>query len=200
MAKLALNQRSLHFESTRLAAFQRFLPAVDLKRRQLIAERNIARQRLARLEQEVAALGAEVVASLPMLADLELDLARLVDVQRVDVAQENLLGAHLPVLREVIVQAVPVPLLGTPAWLGFAQDLMARAVARELELRIAAKRVECLDHAVRKATQRFNLFDKVLVPRSRAAIRRISLFLADQSRAAVVRAKIAKSRRVEGDR
>ena len=39
-----------------------------------------------------------------------------------------------------------------------------------------------------------NLFDKVLIPRTRANIRQIQLFLSDQSTAAVVRAKIAKSR------
>jgi V/A-type H+-transporting ATPase subunit D len=37
-----------------------------------------------------------------------------------------------------------------------------------------------------------NLFEKVLVPRTRNNIRRIRIYLSDSERAAVVRAKIAK--------
>jgi V/A-type H+-transporting ATPase subunit D len=50
--------------------------------------------------------------------------------------------------------------------------------------------------AVQKITQRVNLFDKMLIPRTRENIRKIGIFLADSERAAVVRAKIAKSRRL----
>ena len=44
-------------------------------------------------------------------------------------------------------------------------------------------------------TQRFNLFDKVLIPRARDNIRRIAIYLADAERAAVVNSKIAKRKR-----
>ncbi len=68
-----------------------------------------------------------------------------------------------------------------------------------LELRVARqveqRRLELLDAAVRKVTQRVNLFEKVLIPRSREHIRRIGIALSDAERAAVVRAKIAKGKR-----
>jgi V/A-type H+-transporting ATPase subunit D len=52
-----------------------------------------------------------------------------------------------------------------------------------------------LDDAVHKVTQRVNLFEKVLIPRTREHIRRIRIYLADAERAAVVRSKIAKRKR-----
>ena len=44
-------------------------------------------------------------------------------------------------------------------------------------------------------TQRFNLFDKVLIPRTRTNIRKISIYLADAERAGVVKSKIAKRKK-----
>ena len=52
MSRLPLNQTSLHEQSKRLSAFERFLPSVDLKRRQLIAERNKAIRALAERRED----------------------------------------------------------------------------------------------------------------------------------------------------
>ena len=49
--------------------------------------------------------------------------------------------------------------------------------------------------AVRRITQRVNLFEKVLIPQADTNIQRIQIYLADAERAAVVRSKIAKAKR-----
>jgi V/A-type H+-transporting ATPase subunit D len=49
--------------------------------------------------------------------------------------------------------------------------------------------------AVRRVTQRVNLFEKVLIPRARHDIARIRIFLSDLERSAVVTSKIAKAKR-----
>ena len=48
--------------------------------------------------------------------------------------------------------------------------------------------------AERRITQRVNLFEKILIPRSRKNIQRIQIWLGDQERSAVVQAKLAKAR------
>ncbi len=67
-----------------------------------------------------------------------------------------------------------------------------------LELRVRVqveqRRLGLLEAAVRRVTQRVNLFDKVLIPRTRDNIKRIKVYLADNERAGVVRAKLAKKR------
>jgi V/A-type H+/Na+-transporting ATPase subunit D len=50
---------------------------------------------------------------------------------------------------------------------------------------------------VKKVTQRVNLFEKVLIPRTQAHIRKIQIFLGDAERAGVVTAKLAKAKQVE---
>lgn len=198
MARLPLNQTSLHSQSKRLAAFERFLPSVDLKRRQLIAERNKAIRSLAERRSQFEAVIERVSVELPMLARGPEDLSGLVTVTGCDVVEENLMGVRLPVLREVCCQQRPYALLARPPWVDRLAEFLADAMELQLQCRVDAERLRLLEEAVRKSTQRFNLFDKVLIPQTRANIRQIRLFLADQSTAAVVRAKIAKSRGAEG--
>jgi len=194
MARLPLNQTSLHEQSKRLAAFERFLPSVDLKRRQLIAERNKAIRTLAERRAQLEAVRERVAAEIPMLAEAPEDLTGIVTVQDREVVEENVMGLRLPVLKTVQLNQRPYPVLGRPPWIDRLVDFMVDAFELELHYRVDTERLRLLEEAVRKSTQRFNLFDKVLIPRTRANIRQIRLFLADQSTAAVVRAKIAKSR------
>jgi V/A-type H+-transporting ATPase subunit D len=198
MARLPLNQTSLHSQSKRLAAYERFLPSVDLKRRQLIAERNKATRALAERREQLQVVIDRVVEELPMLAGGPVDLDDLVKVAGCEYGEENLMGVVLPTLGEVRFDRRPYSLLARPPWVDRLVDFLADTLELELQCRVDAERLRILEEAVRKSTQRFNLFDKVLIPRTRANIRQIRLFLADQSTAAVVRAKIAKSRNAGG--
>ena len=196
MARLPLNQTSLHEQSKRLAAFERFLPSVDLKRRQLIAERNKAIRAVAERREQLETVIERVTAEIPMLAEGPEDLTGMVTVQDRDIGEENMMGVRLPVLKGVQIHQRPYPLLGRPPWIDRLVDFLVDALELELRYQVDTERLRLLEEAVRRSTQRFNLFDKVLIPRTRANIRQIRLFLADQSTAAVVRAKIAKSRNV----
>ena len=56
MARLSLNKAQLAREMTDLAMYRRFLPSLDLKRQQLIAERKKTESRIAEIEAGIAAL------------------------------------------------------------------------------------------------------------------------------------------------
>ena len=59
----------------------------------------------------------------------------------------------------------------------------------------AVQRLDRLREAERTVTQRFNLFDKVLIPRTRSTIKKITIYLSDAERAGVVKSKIAKRKK-----
>ena len=52
--------------------------------------------------------------------------------------------------------------------------------------------MQVLDLAVRRITQRVNLFEKILIPTAKKNIQRIRIYLGDAERAAVVTSKLAK--------
>lgn len=197
MSKLALNKSSLHRQMARLKIFEHFLPSLDLKRRQVVMERARARQAAVWTREELETMLASVGRDLPMLANDSVDLAGLVRVESVDIVEESLVGIRLPTLRHVEVRTQPYSLLARPHWVDAVAARLERAIGLRLLVQVQEARAHLLDEAVRRLTQRVNLFEKVLIPQAREDIRRIRIHLADAERARVVQAKIAKRQRLE---
>lgn len=195
MARLALSKSSLSAQNRRLKTFERYLPSLDLKRRQLIAERAKAARAIETTEAEITELLQKVQEGLPMGSNEEVNIENLVHIARVELGEENVMGVRLPLIREVELKRADYALLAKPEWVdGFAWR-MEEMLQIRLRIQVERRRLMMLDEAVRTITQRVNLFDKVLIPQTRSNIRRIQIFLADGERAAVVRAKIAKGKR-----
>jgi V/A-type H+-transporting ATPase subunit D len=195
MPRLALNKASLSHQMRQLKTFERFLPSLDLKRRQLMAERARERVAMDATRQAIRELREAVAAQLPMLANREIDLAGLVRVQAVSMGEQNVMGTRLPRLEGVEVQVRDYGYLAKPHWVDRLVIELTRMLELEVQLAVQARRAVLLEEAVRKVTQRVNLFEKVLIPRARENIRRIRIYLGDAERAAVVRSKIAKRKR-----
>lgn len=200
MARLSLNKTALHRAQSRLRQFQRLLPSLDLKRRQLIAERRRARETLQASEAELDALVTRVRERLPMAGDDSLKIDNLARVTAVRLREHNLLGVHLPTLEGVDIDLADYPALTTPHWLDRYREVLRDALALTVRLQVERERLRRLERAVQRVTQRVNLFDKVLIPRTREHIRRIRIYLADGERSAVVRAKLAKRKQAQGAR
>jgi len=199
VSRLSLSKSTLHKAERQLKIYQRFLPSLDLKRKQLIAERVKARQALHETGNRLNELDSIIARELPMLADQEVGLEHLVTIAGSEVSEENVLGICLPILEQVYLKRRTYSFLIRPHWVDRVQELMAEALTLRLRMQVQQERQRRLEKAVRKITQRVNLFDKVLIPRMREHIRKIGIFLADGERAAVVRAKIAKIRRLTQD-
>jgi len=195
MARLQLSKSALSRERSNLRTFERFLPSLDLKRQQVMAERNKAARQLAQTRREITEQRKAAGDSIPMLANREVGLGDLARVTDVSLDVENVVGTRLPRLKAVTVEVRDYPLMGKPFWV----DTTAQALRQMLELRIRAqveeRRLALLEQAVKTITQRVNLFDKVLIPRARQNIKRIQIYLSDMQTAAVVRSKIAKRKR-----
>lgn len=194
MARLQLNKSSLAKQTADLAMYRRFLPSLDLKRQQLMAERAKAKEAQAAAEREIAKFRKEVGETLPMLANRDVDLSGIARLSHVELGTENLVGTRLPVLERIEVEVTPYALLAKPHWVDKATALMRDMLELRVRLQIARRRLTLLDKAVDTITQRVNLFDKVLIPRTRQNIKKISIYLSDEEMAAVVRSKLAKKK------
>jgi V/A-type H+/Na+-transporting ATPase subunit D len=195
MARLALNKSSLQKQRRRLANFERFLPSLDLKRRQLMMERAKASAELERAEAALEQFLDGIGERLPMLANREVDLTDLVRVSGLTHDVENVVGTRLPRLTGFEVELKSYSRLGRPQWVDGVAARLKECVALNLRVRFGRKRLEILQLAVRRITQRVNLFEKVLIPQTRASIKYIRIYLGDAERAAVVRSKVAKKKR-----
>jgi len=195
VAKVSLSKSSLSHQAQLLKSYQQFLPSLDLKRKQLMGERARAEAQLRTLGQRLAAARQQIAAALPMLGNADLDLDGLVTVKRVELVRENVMGTWLPTLAELEIAVRPYGYVSKPHWLEPLIEALRATARLRIEAMVAEQRTALLNAAVRTVTQRVNLFDKVLIPETRANIKRIRIALSDAERAAVVRSKIAKRKR-----
>lgn len=196
MAQLKLSKASLQQQRTKLKLYQKLLPSLELKRRQLTMELDKARRQYESIRTEVERLESRVGAELPMLANTEIDLKGLVQMTSLSLGQENVVGVRLPLLEEVEWQVADYSPIAKPAWVDALVDRLRDAAEGRIRIQVAAQRVRILERAERRVTQRVNLFEKILIPRTQRNIGRIQIWLGDMSRAAVVQAKLAKARQV----
>ena len=193
MAKLNLSKSGLQKQREDLNLYQRVLPSLDLKRMQLMGELKRAQQQLTEAEAEVLQLNQRVAEQLPMLANRRMDVSGLVQVEAIEIVEENLVGVKLPALEQVNCKVVEYSLLAKPHWVDMLVEQLKEMVEQKTRVRVAAERVRLLEQAVRKVTQRLNLFEKILIPTAKANIKKIQIYLADAERAIVVNSKITKN-------
>jgi V/A-type H+-transporting ATPase subunit D len=195
MAQLTLSKSALQDQRRKLASYKRFLPSLELKRQQLVGERARAVAELAEAETALDGFLSDIGERLPMLANREIDLDGLVELVSLEQDRQNVVGVWLPRLVSFEVKVKDYSRLGRPAWVDVAAARLRDCVELNLRVRFARERVRILEKGVRQITQRVNLFDKILIPRTRRSIQRIQIYLGDTERAAVVRSKVAKRKR-----
>ena len=192
MARLPLNKAALSRRKRDLATYNQFLPSLDLKRKQLIAARGEAKAELARLEEEERTLHARIGADLPMLADESVKVEGLVRVAGLDLDETTVAGVAVPVVGEIRLETRDHGRLVTPHWLDRLAETWREALRLAIEIRVCRARLSRIAEALATVTQRINLFEKVLIPRTEREISRIAIALEEAERAGVIRAKVAK--------
>ncbi len=193
MEKVALNKSALQKERDKLKLYERLLPSLDLKRRQLSLELARARAVLAKSQAEFERMEVRAAEQLPMLADIEKDLSGFVRIDSVQLDEENIVGVRLPILVEVACTISNYSMLAYPYWVDVLVERLKEMAEMQMKLHVLGERVRRLEIALRRNTQRVNLFEKILIPNTKKTIHQIQIYLGDAERSAVVRSKIAKA-------
>jgi len=101
MAKLKLSKSGLAEERSQLQLYEKTLPSLDLKRRQLAVELERARHAHAEAREAVAALETRIGEELPMLANPDIEVRGLVKMTAFELGEENVVGVRLPRLERI---------------------------------------------------------------------------------------------------
>ena len=197
MGKLKLSKSALQQERNQLKLYQRTLPSLDLKRRQLTVELAKARREYGEAQQAVDELETTIGQQLPMLANPDVEVAGLVTMTDFDMGEENVVGVRLPILNRIECSVADYSMLAKPAWVDVLVERLKDAAEQRTRVLVAAERVRILEVQEKRVTQRVNLFDKILIPNAKQNIQRIQIFLGDAERAAVVRSKLAKGKQAK---
>jgi V/A-type H+-transporting ATPase subunit D len=197
MAKELLNKSVLHRMQAQLTLYEKVLPSLDLKRKKLLAESGRTRQAQQQLRSEQEAYNDETARRYPMLLERTLGHQKLVRIEKIDESVRNVVGVRLPELTRVVFAPPAYTLLGTPAWTELLVTRMQTAVEMELEGDFIKRRIRLLERALKKVTQRVNLFEKVLIPQTKEQIKKTVIALEEVHRSSVIRSKLAKAKHRE---
>jgi V/A-type H+/Na+-transporting ATPase subunit D len=192
MARLSLNKSTLSEFVKQLKTYRNFLPSLDLKRRQLLSEQEKARRELLELDRREQTLRPMVDKQIPMLGYTHVNVRGIVRVTNAEVVEENVMGIRLPKLGRLEVKVSEYPFLAKPHWVDRVVRLLQEAIEIRMHRQVMERRLELLASSAKVISQRVNLFEKVLIPKTEANIQRIRVYLSDSERASIVRAKIAK--------
>ncbi len=190
--KLKLTKNQLKKEKDALKMFQRYLPMLQLKKQQLQLE--LARIKKQKEEREgiIKQARTEVEGWIEVFA--QSSLKGWLTVKKINTTVGNVAGVEIPVFQEAEIEKKPYDFIQTPLWVDFALEKIEAILREKAALSVLKRQEELVGEELRIATQRVNLFEKVMIPRTQENIRVIKIYLGDMQTAEVVRGKIAKAK------
>ncbi len=190
MIKFQYNKTSLQQIEKNLKMRQRTLPIIKSKETALRLEvkkcKAEADELEKKLQEQIAgyesmyALWGEFDTSLVALKDVELDVKKIA-------------GVRVPILSNIRLEVKPFGLFSSPKWYFDGINLLHGLVKTAVEREFVFAKLELLDHARKKTTQKVNLFEKVQIPGFQEAVRKIKRFMEDEENLSKSSQKILKA-------
>jgi V/A-type H+/Na+-transporting ATPase subunit D len=195
MAEIKLTKNELRSQQNRLNQLQKYLPTLQLKKAMLQVEVTEARLEIARCEEAYHRLHNEVEGYCSLLTEhISINISDSAKITQVKKRYENIAGVEVPYFESIAFADFSYNLFDTPPWVDpVAKGLRGLAEAK-VKIDIAEEKKTALEKELREVSIRVNLFEKILIPRSLANIKKIKVFLGDQQLAAVSQAKVAKAK------
>jgi len=193
MAKIKLTKNELKKQKDALKRYTRYLPTLELKKQQLLAEIRRVHDEIKASKDKLDALRKQLSAWVAVFAE-DVDVASLLELKEVITDTGNIAGINIPLFKKLEFEEKSYDLMEYPLWVDSGVEVAKDTIAFEKELEILNEQETLIREELRTTVQRINLFDKVMIPRSKESIRKIRIFMGDQDTAAVVRGKISKSK------
>lgn len=193
MAKIKLTKNELKNQKERLKRFTRYLPMLQLRKKQLQKEVNKISIDVNNLSDELSSFNQKIFSWVDLFAE-EIDLKQWLQVKEIITEPDNIAGVEIPRFKEIIFNENPHDLFRTPLWVDEGLKAVKQVIILKTKLQIKERQLEILKKELRIANQRVNLFEKIMIPKAKENIRIITIYLGDQQTQAVIRGKIAKAK------
>jgi V/A-type H+-transporting ATPase subunit D len=123
----------------------------------------------------------------------------LLKVTEVDIEVKKIAGVKTPVLRNVRFDVNRYSVFSQAAWVPSGIEMLKELVSLKISLELARKKVQILEYARKKTTQKVNLYEKVQIPEYKEAIRKIKRFLEDDENLSKSSQKILKMKLAQSE-
>lgn len=123
-------------------------------------------------------------------------VTNILTVRDVSMSVKKIAGVKTPILDSVEYEIREFSLFNQPGWFLDGIEYIKEVVKIALEREFYVRKMELLDQARKKTTQKVNLYEKVQIPGFQEAIRKIKRFLEDEENLSKSAQKIVKTRKM----
>ena len=189
--KFQYNKTALQSLDKQLKVRLRALPTLQNKEAALRLEVKKAKDEAEKLDEKLG----EKMKAYEKAMDLweEFDNS-LVKVDDVELSVKKIAGVKTPVLDDVKFEIAEFSVFNKPVWYLDGIDIVKQLAKIAIEREVFMRKMELLDYARKKTTQKVNLYEKVQIPGFEDAILKIKRFLEDEENLSKASQKIVKAR------
>lgn len=193
MAEIKFTKNALRGQEQKLKQLKSYLPTLQLKKKLLQFEVMLSHTRLEELFKNFQRKRNDVDKFSQLLTGLDNgNITEFLEIEHVGKNYENIAGIEVPLFEKVIFKLSGYSLFDTPAWMDRALYILRELIDIRQNMNVEEERKRALMKELRDVSIRVNLFEKILIPRTLANIKKIKIFLGDQALSAVAQAKVAK--------
>ena len=195
--KFQYNKTSLQDMQGSLKLRQRALPTLQNKESALRVEVKKAKDNARNLSEKLNRKLEELGTMLRLWVEFD---DSLVTIKDVNLKTKKIAGVKTPVLEGVVFDIREYSYNNNPGWYPDGIEILKELATLSVEREFYIRKMELLDFARKKTTQKVNLYEKVQIPGYDEAIRKIKRFLEDEENLSKSAQKIVKIRQQEMER
>lgn len=193
--KFQYNKTSLQQLDKQLKMRVRTLPIIKNKESALRMEVKRCKTDAVLLEEKLEKQIKESESTFALWNEFDTSILRIVDV---NLGIKKIAGVRVPLLENVEFEIKPYSLFNSPTWYADGIILLKELAHTAIEREFVLAKLDLLEYARKKTTQKVNLFEKVQIPGYQDALRKIKRFMEDEENLSKSSQKIMKSRQEKG--
>nr|MBP6231486.1 V-type ATP synthase subunit D [Paludibacteraceae bacterium] len=188
------NKTSFQHLDKQLKVRKRALPTLKNKESALRSEVKRAKDNAAKLETEFDQEWKRYTYLLKLWGEFD---TTLLSVENVVLSTKKIAGVLTPILEEVKFAIAPYNPFTAPMWYADGIEILRKIATIGINRAVWIRKMELLEHARKKTTQKVNLYEKVQIPGFEDAMKKIKRFLEDEENLSKSAQKIVKTRQQE---
>ena len=189
--KFQYNKTSLQQINKQLQVRERALPTLKNKEAALRVEVKKANTTAEEYDEKLKNQLQTYQYAIELWGEFDNDLVAIDDVV---LSVKKIAGVKTPILEDVMFSVKEFSLFNNPAWYLDGITIIKELAQIAIEREVFNQKMQLLDHARRKTTQKVNLYEKVQIPGFEDAIRKIKRYLEDEENRSKAAQKIVKTR------
>ena len=190
MIAFQYNKTSLQNLEKQLKMRVRTLPIIKSKESALRIEVKRCKAEMQQHDEEYVAQLEQYRALFALWNEFD---ASLVKTGELLIGKQKVAGVQVPVLQKASFVVAPYSLFNSPKWFADGIELLKEMAMTAIRRELLNRKLRLLENARKKTTQKVNLFEKVQIPGSQDALRKIKRFMEDEENLSKSSQKILKS-------